>query len=56
VKEYFPPVAEGFQWLQNPFLFPLTEQDYRKQYEELPDISTDTGLKDTYTNVPLIIF
>jgi hypothetical protein len=39
VKEYFLPVVEGFHWLQNLFLFPLTEQGLKtKQYEELIDI------------------
>jgi hypothetical protein len=57
LKEYFPPVVEAFQWLQNPFMFPLTEQGLlTKQYKELIDISTDTGLKVTYTNIPLINF
>jgi hypothetical protein len=32
-------------------MFPLTEQRLlTKQYEELIDISTDTGLKDTQTD------
>jgi hypothetical protein len=34
-----------------PVMFPLTEQRLlTKQYEELIDISADTGLKDTHTN------
>jgi hypothetical protein len=38
-------------------VFPLTEQGLlTKQCEKLIDISTDTGLRDTYTNIPLISF
>jgi hypothetical protein len=41
-------VVEGFQWLQVPFMFPLTEQGLStKQYEDVIDILTDMGLKDT---------
>jgi hypothetical protein len=46
-KEYFPHVV-GFQWLRNPFIFPLIEQGLStKQHEELVNIWTDTSLKDT---------
>jgi hypothetical protein len=42
VKEYFSPVAEGYQWLQNLFMFSLTKQGlFMKQYEELIDNSMD---------------
>jgi hypothetical protein len=55
VKEYFLLVVEGFQWLQNPFMFPLTDIGLlTKQYEELTDISADAGLEDSYTNVTLV--
>jgi hypothetical protein len=57
VKEYFPLVVEGFQWLWNLFMFSLTKQWLlTRQYEELIDISTAICLKATYTNIPLIIF
>jgi hypothetical protein len=47
-------MIEGFQWLQNPFIFHLTDQGLlTKQYEELMDISTNMVLKDTYTKVPI---
>jgi hypothetical protein len=46
VKDNFPPVTEGLQWLQQPFMFALTKKHFRKQHE-LTGISTDTGLKYT---------
>jgi hypothetical protein len=47
VKEYFPSEI-GFQWLCNPFMLPLAEQELTtKQCEELIDTATDVGLRDT---------
>jgi hypothetical protein len=38
-------------------MFPLTQQELlTKQYEELLDSSAPTGLKDTYTDIPLNSF
>jgi hypothetical protein len=49
--------GEGFQRLQNPFMFPLTQQGLlRKQYKELIHISTDMTLKNMYTEIYVINF
>jgi hypothetical protein len=50
VKEYFPPVVEGFQWLQNTLCLLSQSTDYNKTMRNL-FISQQ---KDTCTNVPLI--
>lgn len=57
LNKYFPPDANQFQWARNPFMFPLAEQGLTaRQQEELIDVSTDLGLKETYTDLPLIDF
>jgi hypothetical protein len=56
MKEYSLPAVEGFQWIRNPFMFPLTEQGLLIKYEELIEISTNEGMKDIHTSVPLTIF
>jgi hypothetical protein len=30
VSEYFPPEAEDFQWLRNPFMLPLAKQGLKQ--------------------------
>jgi hypothetical protein len=56
-ERVFSTCGRRFSVVMKPVTFPLTESVIlTKQYEELTDISTDMGLKHTYTNAPLISF